>query len=203
MSEPKPAPVPANAGNVTPPPSTDARPLAWQPFTPRGVAAFASASFGRLFVAQGVVAILAGATVVWFLSTVWFPAVRGAIGNLPEQGAIAGGQLNLPPAEIERLVTNRFLTFAVDAQTGQPHTFSADVFVIFRQRHYETCSLFGCAFFRYPVQDAPLNRLELEAKWGAWQPILLGIAAISTTLALLFAWWILATARLSFAWLMA
>jgi hypothetical protein len=53
------------------------------------------------------------------------------------------------------------------------------------------------------VQDAPFNRLELEAKWGAWQPILLGIAGISTALALLFAWWILASACFLLVWLLA
>src|SRR5213593_3424449 len=107
MSEPTPAPAPA------PKPETLPTPAAWQPFTPRGIAAFASASFGRLFTLQVIVAVLAAGAVMWFLSTVWFPVVREAIKNLPEQGAIRAGQLELPAVGSERLVTNRFLTLAV------------------------------------------------------------------------------------------
>jgi hypothetical protein len=197
MSEPPSRPT--NPTELAPPKST----IAWQPFTPRGVAAFAAARFGRLFTVQLVVAVLASAVVVWFVYRVWFPAVREAIRNLPEQGSIRAGQLSLPPMESERIVTNRFLTFAVDAATDQPHTFSADVFVMFRQRHYEICSLFGCAAFYYPTSDAPFNRLELEAKWGAWQPILFGMAAIATALALLFLWCTLATLYFLFVWVLA
>jgi hypothetical protein len=36
---------------------------AWQPFTPRGVAAFAAASLGRLLLVQGLVAALVAALV--------------------------------------------------------------------------------------------------------------------------------------------
>jgi hypothetical protein len=150
-----------------------------------------------------IIAVLASAVVVWFLSTAWFPAVREAIRNLPEQGAIQAGQLNLPPMANERIVTNRFLTFAVDTATDQPHTFSADVFVIFRQQHYEVCSLFGCAGFLYPAENAPFNRLELEAKWGAWQPILFGMAAIATALGLFIVWYVLATLYSLFVWILA
>ncbi len=34
---------------------------AWEPFTPRGVAAFAGAGFGRLLLVQFIVALLAAA----------------------------------------------------------------------------------------------------------------------------------------------
>ncbi len=197
MSEPPSRPT----SSTEPSPPKD--PVAWQPFTPRGVAAFAAGRFGRLFTVQWVVAVLASAVVVWFLSSVWFPVVREAIKNLPEQGSIRAGHLSLPPMESERIVTNRFLTFAVDVATDQPHTFSADVFVVFRQRHYEICSLFGCAAFYYPAMEAPFNRLELEAKWEAWQPILLGMAAIATALVLLFVWCTLATVYFLFVWVLA
>ena len=41
--------------------------VAWEPFTPRGVAAFAGAGLGRLWLVQFVVAMLAAAAVVWFV----------------------------------------------------------------------------------------------------------------------------------------
>lgn len=196
MSEPIPAPAPA-------PTTEPKRPVAWQPFTPRGIAAFAPASFGRLFVFQTIVALLAAGAVVWFLLTVWFPVVRESIGNLPGNGAIRSGSLEASDWRGERLATNRFLTFAIDTETGLPHSFSADMFVVFRRSHYDVCSLFGCASFVYPVANAPFDRLELKAKWGAWEPILLGIAAIGTALSLLFAWWILASLYFLFVWIFA
>jgi len=176
---------------------------AWQPFTPRGIAAFAHARFGRLFLLQIIFALLAAAGVVWFLRGVWCPPIREAIGNLPASGAIRSGQLEIGTLATERFVTNRFLTFALDPDSSRRHSYAADVFVIFRQTHFEVCSLFGCADFWYPARNAPFNRLELEAKWGAWEPVLLGMAATVTALGLLFAWWMLATIYFLFVWTLA
>src|SRR5260221_14485850 len=47
-------------------------PFAWQPFTLRGVAAFARVSCPKLLLLQFIVALLAAATVVWFLQARWF-----------------------------------------------------------------------------------------------------------------------------------
>lgn len=197
MSEPTPATAPAPVPEVPRPT------VAWQPFTPKGIAAFADAKLGRLFVLQVIVALMAAGAVVWFVWGVWCPSVREAIQNLPATGAIRSGELDLGESSIERLVTNRFLTFAIDAQSSRRHSFSADVFVVFRRSSYEVCSLFGCAAFNYPVSNAPFNRLELEAKWGAWEPVLLGIAAAATGLSLLFVWWLLATLYCLPVWLLA
>jgi hypothetical protein len=196
MSEPTPASAPAASDGPR-------RPRAWQPFTARGIGAFANARFGRLFLLQAIFALLAAAAVVWFLRAVWCPPIREAIRNLPSAGAIHAGQLEISPSATERFVTNRFLTFAIDPDSSRRHSYAADVFVIFRQRHLEVCSLFGCADFWYPARDTPFNRLELEAKWGAWEPVLLGIAAAVTALGLLFAWWILATIYFLFVWTLA
>src|SRR5215204_977215 len=186
MSEPILAPAPA-------PIEKPRRPVAWQPFTPRGIAAFAINPFGRLFLLQVIFALLAAGTVIWFLRTTWFLPVREAIRNLPATGALHSGQLEIGNFAPERFVTNQFLTFAIDVDSSRRHSYAADVSVIFRRTHFEVCSLFGCADFWYPTRDAPFNRLELEAKWGAWEPVLLGIAATIAALGLIFAWWILAT----------
>jgi hypothetical protein len=167
--------------------------MAWQPFTPKGIAAFAGATFGRLFIVQMVVALLAAGAVVWFLSTVWFPAAEEAIRNVSGDGAVRAGQLEITGQTTERLVTNRFLTLAIDTQSNKAHAYSADAFVVLRSGYYEVCSLFGCRSFRYPVQSTVFNRLELEARWGAWKPFLLGIAAVGVIFSLLFSWWLLAT----------
>lgn len=191
---PEPAPAPA----VDPP-----RPRAWQPFTPKGIAAFATASFGRLFAFQVLVALLSGSAVVWLLWTVWFPIARESIQNLAGDGAIRAGTLELPGFGLQRLATNRFLTLAIDVDSDRRHDYSADVFMVFRRSHVDVCSLFGCAARPYPVRDAAFTRLELEAQWGAWQPFLLGIAGIMVAFAVLFSWWILATLYFLFARLLA
>ena len=187
-----------------PAPTVDtARPRAWQPFTPKGIATFASASFGRLFAFQVLVALLAGGVVVWFLWTVWFPIARESIRNLAGEGAIRAGSLDLPGFGMQRLATNRFLTLAIDVDSDRRHDYSADVFMVLRRSHVDVCSLFGCAVRPYPVREAAFTRLELEAQWGAWQPFLLGIAGITVAFVALFSWWILATLYFLFARLLA
>jgi hypothetical protein len=179
------------------------RPRAWQPFTPKGIAVFAPASFGRLFAFQVLVALLSGGVVVWFLWTVWFPIARESIQNLAGDGAIRAGSLELPGFGMQRLATNRFLTLAIDVDSDRRHDYSADVFMVLRRSHVDVCSLFGCAARPYPVREAAFTRLELEAQWGAWQPFLLGIAGITVAFAVLFLWWLLATLYFLFARLLA
>ena len=191
---PEPAPAPA----VDTP-----RPRAWQPFTPRGIAAFASASFARLFGFQVVVALLAGAIVMWFLHTVWFPVAHESIRNLQGEGVIRGGRLEIPDYGAQRLTTNGFLTVAIELERDQRHDYAADVFAVLRHSNVQVCSLAGCVQWPYPVREAPFTRLELEAQWGAWQPFLLGIAGIITAFAFLFSWWILATVYFLFVRLLA
>lgn len=187
-----------------PAPTVDtARPRAWQPFTPKGIAAFAPTSFGRLFTFQVLVALLSGGVVVWFLGTVWFPIARESIQNLTGEGAIRAGSLELPGFGMQRLATNRFLTLAIDVDSDRRHDYSADVFLVLRRSHVDVCSLFGCAARPYPVRETSFTRLELEAQWGAWQPFLLGIGGITVAFALLFSWWILATLYFLFARLLA
>src|SRR5579871_7044177 len=91
-----------------------AKPRAWQPLTPRGVAGFAYASWGRLVLVQFIFALLAAATVVWFLRSDWFPTVRQAIQNLPELGEMQSGKLNWHDSSPVLLAEGHFLAFNVD-----------------------------------------------------------------------------------------
>src|SRR5262249_54115782 len=88
--------------------------FAWQPLTPRGVAAFAGATFGRLWCVQLGFALLAGATIAWVLAEAWFPTIRKAILELPAQGEIRSKQLSWSADSPTRLAENRFLSLAVD-----------------------------------------------------------------------------------------
>src|SRR5215475_5697261 len=89
-------------------------PGAWQPLTPRGVAAFARAPLRRLLVMQFILALAAAVTMVWFLRSAWFPTIHAAITQLPEHGEIKSGKLNWPGDSPKLLAEGHFLAFVVD-----------------------------------------------------------------------------------------
>ncbi|HKI69289.1 MAG TPA: hypothetical protein VKA67_06860, partial [Verrucomicrobiae bacterium] len=62
--------------------------FAWEPLSPRGVAAFAHADWGRLLLVQFIVAVLTATTITWFLISGCLPILQTAIRQLPAQGAI-------------------------------------------------------------------------------------------------------------------
>lgn len=169
-------------------------PFAWQPITPRGVSAFAHAPLRRVLFVQLLVALLVAATVVWFLQTAWFPTVRQAIRQLPDQGQIRSQQLQLPVAPPELLAEGRHLAFVVDLQGQSRAGLDSDLLVKFTPKGWEICGLVGCLTFQYPrFQTLQFNRAELEPWWDAWKPFLLGLAAAATLVKLFLVWFILAT----------
>src|SRR5262245_7277734 len=94
------------------------RTIAWQPLTPRGVAAFAYSSTRRVLGVQFCIALLAALAVIWLLHETWFPTILQAIRALPTQGEVRGGTLRWPADTPVRLAENRFLSLAVDLQHG-------------------------------------------------------------------------------------
>src|SRR5690348_407146 len=89
-------------------------PFAWQPFTLRGVAAFARASCARLLFVQFLVAVLAAAIVLWFVQSRWFAIVSAAIEQLPADGEIRAGKLSWSAESTMALAENRFLSCSID-----------------------------------------------------------------------------------------
>jgi hypothetical protein len=177
-------------------------PLAWEPLTPRGVAAFAHARLSRLLLVQFVVASLAAAAVVWFLSDGCFPAVRAAIRNLPVAGEIHAGRLDWPSHPPQLLAEGRFLAFIVDPNhSGQIHS-PADVQIEFGAQTIRVFSLLGYQDFPYPPDQIILfNRTDLEPLWGAWEPEWLAITLLAVVAGLMLLWAALATIYFLPAWL--
>ena len=195
----------ASSRATAPDPSeTPAIPIAWQPLTFGGVAAFSTAKAGRLFLVQTVVALLVAGAASWFLSVHWFPAVRIAIRELPDAGAIRDGQLVSPRDSAAPLVETRYLCIAVDAMdTGVASSF-ADVRIEFHKTHWAACAFAGCVTRRYPAgEPIQFNRPEFEAWWGAWQPMLFGLIPVAIVAALFASWLVLATFGGLVAWLIA
>ncbi|HEY1719013.1 MAG TPA: hypothetical protein VGH42_12070 [Verrucomicrobiae bacterium] len=166
-----------------------------EPFTPRGVAAFAHAKFGRLLLVQFIFALLAAAAAVWFLDDACFPIIRAAIQKLPDAGKISSGKLDWRGDSPQMLAEGNFMAFDIDLNhSGQIHPTTADVQVEFGAESVRVFSWLGYAEFFYPPdRAAPFNRTELEPLWGAWSAEILFIAAAATTTGLLLSWCILAT----------
>lgn len=190
----------APAGDV---PEAKPRP-AWQPLTPRGVAAFAEASFSRLLLVQTVVALLAAGSVIWLLQKAWFPTITEAIQRLPAQGQLRAGKLEWSAASPVCLAQGRFMAVVVDLDhTGKARS-PAHVQVELGRTDFMVWSLFGYARWPYPLQAVvPANQPELAPWWGAWAPALSAMAGLAVALALLAAWAGLATLCFLPVWLLA
>jgi hypothetical protein len=182
--------------------SVNKPPFAWQPLTPRGVAAFARASSARLQLVQFLVALVAAGAVVWFLHTAWFPTVSTAIGQLPTTGGIRHGRLDWNGDTSQLLAENHFLALAVDLQhSGTVHS-PAHVEIEFGERDFKIFSLLGFVEGAYPRQSSiAFNRSDLGPWWGAWAPALLAIAAGLVISGLMISWALLATVYCGAAWL--
>ena len=191
----KPGRFPANLPVV----SAFAEPTcAWEPVTPRGVAAFARASFGRLFLVQSLAALIAAAAVGWFLARGIFPTVDAAVDALPDRGEIRHGRLDWHDDSPALLAEGGVLAFIVDLRHDGAVRSPADFALEFGTNSVLVYSLLGPAEFYYPPDYAPgtylpANKPDLQPLWGAWRPNLLALAVIATFLGLLLVWFGLAT----------
>ncbi len=179
-------------------------PIAWQPFTPRGIAAFARAPVGRLLAVQLAAAILTAGIVVWVAHGAWYPVINSAILQLPAQGQIRAGTLEWGGDTSTRLAENRFLALNVDLKHALDVRSPAHVQVEFGGKDFRVISLLG--FLRQPYPDTlnfPFNRTDLVPWWGAWAPAILGLLAGGTIAALFVTWSLLACVYCVPVWLIA
>lgn len=177
-------------------------PFAWQPLTPKGVAAFARATWGRLLGVQLVVALFAAGSVVWFVQARWFSVVARAIKVLPTQSEIRGGKLQWPGEPTQTLAENSFLSLCIDLKHEGIARSPAHVQVEFGQNNVRVISLFGSwqsAYLR--GWQVALNQPALEPWWGAWSPALLALIAIGMVAGLIALWTTLAFVYAPVAWL--
>lgn len=187
-----------NPEPVEAPPAAPRAPVAWQPFTFRGVAAFASASYMRLFWVQIAFALCAAGVIVWALNYTWVPVVRSAVRNLPNEAPVRTGRIVHPPSTPPVLAESRHLGVVLRIQ-GATTAAGSDLRIEFLPESLRVCSLFGCYASKYPKGRAIyLTRQEAIPWWGAWQPILLGSVVVSSGLFFLAAWTVLATALFLF-----
>jgi len=177
-------------------------PTAWEPLTPRGVAAFARARLGRLLVVQFIVAVLAASAVDCFLDMGCFPTISAAVKQLPDQGEIRANRLNWHGESPMLLAEGGFLAFDVDLEhAGQIHS-PAQVQIEFGKESVRVFSLLGYREWDYPSGwIVAFNRTDLEPLWGAWKPDILAIATGAVIAGLMLSWAVLATIYFLPVWL--
>ncbi len=182
--------------------SAPVRRIAWEPLTPRGVAAFAQGSWGRLLVVQAVFAVVAAIAVVVLLRTAWFPTVRAAIRELPAQGQIHAGALQWPDDSPQRLAEGPWLAFTVDLDHSGLLRTPADLEFEFGRKDVRVWSLLGYREWPYaPGWDIAFNRTQLQPWWGAWQPPIFWMTFGGVMIGLMLTWTLLATLYCLLAWL--
>jgi hypothetical protein len=168
--------------------------FAWEPLTPRGIAAFARAGFKRLLLVQFIVALLAAGTIVWFIDNNCFPVITAAIQKLPAAGEIHTGQLDWPGRSPELLAQGHFLALDVDLDHSGQMGPTSDVQIEFGRKTVWVSSLLGYLEWNYPSDYViAFNRPGLEPQWGAWAMELLLMAMAAGTVCLLLSWSLLAT----------
>lgn len=170
-------------------PASDAVPTAWQPLTFGGVARFGSASIGRLWLVQGLFAVAAAATIVWFAASAWAPLIRDGMDRLPAAGAIRNGKLEWPDATTVRVADNRFVailvTPSIDSNPGQV----SDLQVEFGATEIKLRSIFGFLALPYPAEwNFAINRATLEPWWGAWRPAVYSGIGMGVVFSLFLGW---------------
>ena len=170
---------------------------AWEPFTPRGVAAFAGGSFGRLFLAQLIMAGLAAVSLAFFLQHAWFPVVTAAIESLPaDEVKISHANLNWTGDSPAQLAQNHFLSLAIDLDHSGTLGRESHLQVEFGRDDLRLYSQFGLGYLEYdyvPGREMPFNRAELKPWWGAWKPFILVGTMLGTIAALMITWTVMAT----------
>ena len=169
----------------------DAQPIAnaWQPFTPKGVAAFVPSPPSRWIILQLIVAFVAAASVIWFLNANYSPAILEAAQHSPDHAAIEGGQLTNLSSGI--LTQKRFLSIVVDLEETRQSGQTSDLQLELREKYFQICSIIGCVMFDYPRETILLGRSVSEPWWSARQPVILTICGALTVVGLLLTWTLL------------
>jgi hypothetical protein len=177
-------------------------PVAWQPLTPAGVAAFAGATLGRLFLVQFIVALMAAGAILWFLGSGWFPVIATAVDRLPDDAVIRSGRLNWSGVSPHILAENRFLAVVIDPPHSGQARVPADLQVEFGWTDVRFSSFLGYLNMNYPRGWAvALGRAEARPWWGAWSPPILALVAGAVVAWLMFIWLVLATLYAMPVWL--
>ncbi len=164
-------------------------PTAWQPLTPRGVAAFARAPLRRLLLVQFIVAFAVALGVALLCYDRYVPVITNAIEKLPAASQVRRQQLEWRGNSPVLLAENRFLSLMVDLErTGRLRSVAHAQFE-FSRTNIVGRSLFGYVELPYAKGwTMAASREALQPLWGAWLPALLAGVMVSVLLGLFASW---------------
>lgn len=177
---------------------------AWQPFTGRGIAAFAGVSWWHLLMFQTLFAGFIVLGFVWSLRQVVFPVVHTALAALPDGPAsIQNGFFDWPGSGAELLAASpRFALVADPGATGALGI-NGDLQLELARTHAVFRGVLGTLTLPYPPSlELPLDRGTAPAVWGAWRTPGLALIAIGGFLALMSSWWVVALLHALPAWIL-
>lgn len=169
------------------PTEEDQRPVAWNPFTPGGVASYAIAPLGNLLSTQFVAAFLLWITAMFYLSQSWVPAIDSMIGQIPIGTRIQNGRLFIPSHEPIIFSDNR-LVGIVWAKEDAPGP-TSDIEVRLMPNEFRVATMIGYLPLPYPHhEDQTVDKDALSPRWGAWRPAIIPLVAGLFTLFIWGAW---------------
>lgn len=164
----------------------------WQPLTPKGAAAFAVASFTRLYVVLLCFALGTGFAVAFFLSQMCVPAIDRTLRQMPETAVLSLGEIFALDQAVS--ANTPFLSIDVDVSAEVPNPHASDVRLLIHRTGWKACSVLGC-FEQSFAPDATyaLGPSHLGPKWAAWKPLVFLVAILGTVVWLIVCWTVLAT----------
>jgi maltodextrin utilization protein YvdJ len=172
--------------------TSDPAPAAWLPLTPRGVAAFARATPGRLLLVQLIAGLLVCGSIIALAGRNFSPVISEATRRLPDKATLENGELNGLKAEI--LANGTLL--AIVANPWQTENFgqTADFQIDLGKTNLQISGLLGSLVVSYPVNTSvTLDRSKAEPWWGAWRPMIVAGFGLSFLPLLFLCWMLLAT----------
>lgn len=176
---------------------------AWEPLTPRGVAAFAHARLRRLLLVQFLVALFVGGGVAWVLRDGFFPSITTAIEQLPATGEIRSSTLAWRGHSPQSLADGRFLSITVDLDHSGEARSLAHFQLEFGRTNVLVQSLLGYVSVNYPSGwTIAFNRTDLIPRWGAWRPVFLAATIGGVVVYLFVSWSVLAAIYCGPVWLL-
>jgi|ERR1043166_2092250 hypothetical protein len=172
--------------------TSESAPAAWLPLTPRGVAAFASASLGRLFLVQLVAGLLVCGGIIALAGKNFSPIISDATRSLPDKAMLANGELKgLEPGI---LANGTLLAIVADPERTEKFGQTADFQIEFGRTSVEISGLLGSREIDYPLETTlTLDRAKVEPWWGAWRPMIVAGFGLSFLPLLFLSWILLAT----------
>lgn len=173
--------------------TTDTQIPPWNPFTFRGVAAYADLPFTHLLLAQILVALLTAGSVACLFERGWRPSIESGVNALPEVAGIRGGLLDWSGPTPARLGAGPYVSLVIDPQELGGLGREADIEISLLEREFRVRMVAGHLALPYPRQvSVDLSRVVAQPWWGAWHGTLLAGLVVGVIAQVTVTWWMLA-----------